>query len=138
MKTVVLIALICGTPALADTVVPAHTIRARTLISATDLLVRNTDVPGALSDPGVVIGREAKVALYAGRPIRAIDIGPPALVRRNQVVTLSYRRGPLTIRTDVRTLGRAAAGERIQVMNISSKTTLFATVLPDGTLQVDE
>lgn len=138
MRRCFFIALFLGTQSLADTVVPAHTIRAQTRISATDLLVREVDVAGAFSDPLDVIGQETKVSLYAGRPIRAADIGPPALVQRNQLVTLNYKKGSLVIKAEARALGRAAAGEHIQVMNLSSKTTLVAKVLPDGTLQVDE
>ena len=138
MKRCILFALALSTPSLADTVVPAHTIRAQTRISASDLLVRDVDVAGAFSDPLSVIGQETKVSLYAGRPIRAADIGPPALVQRNQLVTLNYKKGTLSIKAEARALGRAGAGERIQVMNLSSKTTLVAVVLPDGTLQVDE
>ncbi len=138
MRCFVVIPLLLGAPLLADTVVPAHTIRAQTRIAATDLLVRDVTVPGAISDPLSVIGLEAKVSLYAGRPIRVVDIGPPALIERNQLVTLKYKKGPLLIKAEARALGRAAVGERIQVMNLASKTTLVAKVLPDGTLQVEE
>jgi flagella basal body P-ring formation protein FlgA len=41
------------------------------------------------------------------------------------------------IQTDARALDRASVGEVIKVMNLSSKTTLYARVLPDGTLIVD-
>lgn len=122
----------------ADTIVPAHTIRAGSLIRAADLLVRDVEVAGAMSDPSLVVGQEARVSLYAGRPIRAGDIGPPALVERNQLVTLNYKKGSLLIRAEGRALGRAAAGDRIQVMNLASKSTLIAKVLPDGTLQVEQ
>ena len=138
MKRMIFSTLLLASAAAADTVVPAHTIRAQTVIAASDLLVRGTYIAGALSDPAAVIGQEARVSLYAGRPIRAADIGPPALVKRNQLVTLSYKHGSLMIKAEARALGRAAAGERVQVMNLASKSTLIATVLPDGTLQVAE
>jgi flagella basal body P-ring formation protein FlgA len=80
---------------------------------------------------------EARVALYAGRPIRATDLREPAVIDRNQVVKLSYQHGSLTIQTDARALDRASSGEVIKVMNLSSKTTLYARVRPDGTLIVE-
>ncbi|MBU2981200.1 flagellar basal body P-ring formation protein FlgA [Lentibacter algarum] len=136
MKLLAFLVTLLASASAADTLVPAHTIRAQTVIEASDLLVRDTNVAGALADPADVIGKEARVSLYAGRPIRASDIGPPALITRNQLVTLRYKRGNLLIKTEARALGRAAAGERIQVMNLTSKSTLVATVLPDGSLQV--
>ncbi|WP_323763949.1 flagellar basal body P-ring formation chaperone FlgA [Marinovum sp.] len=124
--------------ALAETVVPARTLRANTIIAPTDLTMRSTDVPGALSDPDQIIGRETRVTLYAGRPIRPGDIGPPALVTRNQIVTLHFTAGGLRILADGRALGRGGAGDRIRVMNLSSRATLFGTVQPDGTINVSQ
>lgn len=121
----------------ADVVVPLHTIRPKTLITENDLLLRPANVPGALTDPVDVVGMEARVALYAGRPIQATDLREPAVIDRNQVVKLSYQHGSLTIQTDARALDRASSGEVIKVMNLSSKTTLYARVRPDGTLIVE-
>ncbi|WP_438990583.1 flagellar basal body P-ring formation chaperone FlgA [Lentibacter sp.] len=123
--------------ALADVIVAQHTIRPKTLITEEDLLLRPVEVLGALSDPADVVGKEARISLYAGRPIRATDLREPAVIDRNQVAKLSYQRGSLMIQTDARALDRASVGEVIKVMNLSSKTTLYARVLPDGTLIVD-
>jgi len=72
------------------------------------------------------------VVLYAGRPIRPGDVGPPALIERNQIVTLHYRSGPLTIAAEARALGRAAAGEEVRVMNLASRSTVTGTVTETG------
>lgn len=133
-----LITLCLAGAALAETVVPTRTLRANTIIAPSDLTLRSADVPGALSDPAGIIGQETRVTLYAGRPIRAGDIGPPALVTRNQIVTLHFTAGGLRILADGRALGRGGAGDRIRVMNLSSRTTLFGTVLPDGTINVSQ
>ncbi len=82
----------CRWPALADTVVAARTIRAQAVIGPTDLSTwSETDQSGRLSDPAEAIGQEARVMLYAGRPILPGDLGPPALVDRNQLVSLAYQ-----------------------------------------------
>ena len=73
-------------PALADTIVAARTIPARTILAPEDLALRADDIAGGVSDPGMLLGQEARVALYAGRPIRLSDIGPPAVVERNAVI----------------------------------------------------
>ncbi|WP_420820885.1 flagellar basal body P-ring formation chaperone FlgA [Roseovarius dicentrarchi] len=119
-------------PSLADTVVAARTIRAQTLITAQDLAVKSVDVVGAIADPARVVGQEARVALYAGRPIRPGDVGPPALVERNQIIALIYDKSGLSITTEGRSLSRAGPGEMVRVMNMTSRITVTGQVLPDG------
>ncbi len=137
MRLVLLICLM-GAPlaALADIVVPTRTIRAKEVISAADLELKATDLPGAISDPGALIGLEARIALYPGRPVRAVDVGPPAIVDRNDLVVLVFNRQPLSITTEGRALGRGAVGERIRVMNLSSRTTVTGLIRPDGQIEV--
>ena len=120
----------------AETPVAARTIRAHTLITPGDLTTTAADVPGALSDPALIVGRETRVALYAGRPFMPGDVGPPALVERNQIVRLIYDTGGLNIVTEGRALGRAAAGDSLRVMNLASRATVTGFVRSDGTVTV--
>ncbi|WP_089997171.1 flagellar basal body P-ring formation chaperone FlgA [Cognatiyoonia koreensis] len=129
--------VLCLAPrAEAETVVAARTIQAQTIIAATDLVLQDGDVSGGESDPALFIGMEARVALYAGRPIRVGDVGFPALVDRNQLVPLVYENNGLLIRTEGRALGRAGAGEMVRVMNMSSRNTVSARIGPDGAAYV--
>ncbi|MEY8841725.1 flagellar basal body P-ring formation chaperone FlgA [Cribrihabitans sp. XS_ASV171] len=131
------LALLLAAPgALADSVVPTRTIRPKEIIGPADVTLSQT-AQGSIADPGAVIGQEARVALYAGRPILPGDIGPPALVDRNDLVTLIYDTGLLTISTEGRALGRGAAGELIRVMNLSSRTTVSGRIRPDGSIEVN-
>ncbi len=131
-----LAALCPAAAAAADTLVAARTLRAQTLITAGDLQLLPGATPGALADPAQAIGREARVVLYAGRPIRPSDLGAPALVDRNDRVVLAFETGGLAIRTEGRALGRAGAGEAVQVMNLGSKTVVTGLVLANGTVRV--
>ena len=124
--------------AAAEVVVAARTIRAREVISGADLATRPIESPGALRDPSAAIGKEARVMLYAGRPITAGDIAPRATVERNAIVTLIYRSGALRISTEGRALGRGAPGDRIRVMNLSSKATVTGRIREDGTIEVEK
>lgn len=133
-----IISIVVGGSALAETVVPSQTLRANTIIAPHDLVVRGVDTPGAISDPADIIGLETRVTLYAGRPIPPSSIGPPALVTRNQLVVLRYAAGGLNILVDGRSLGRGGEGDRVRVMNLSSRSTLFGTVQPDGTIEVSQ
>lgn len=132
------LALIAALPgmALADSLVATRTIRAQTVIAAGDVSVADEAVPGALSRPDEAIGLEARVSIYAGRPIRREDLSAPAMVERNQLVTLGYSRGGLQIRAEGRALGRGAVGETIRVMNLASRTTVTGRIGPDGTVLV--
>lgn len=122
--------------ALAETLVPTRTIRAREIIAPEDLTWMSSDVPGAISDLDEVLGMEARVSLYAGRPISPADIGPPALIDRNQIVIVEFTRGGLSISTEARALNRAAAGEAVRLMNINSRATVLGIVSDDGTIRV--
>ncbi|GGH58670.1 flagellar basal body P-ring formation protein FlgA [Frigidibacter albus] len=128
--------LMLATGARAEMLVAARTIRAQALIGPADLARAEGTMPEAFADPAVVLGQEARVAIYAGRPILAGDIGPPALVERNQTVTLVYRRGALTILAEGRALGRGGAGDSLRAMNIASRTTITGRVAADGTVHV--
>ncbi len=128
--------LAIGGPAMAESLVATHTIRAQTTIVAEDFASVDADIPGALSDPAAAIGQEAKVTIYAGRPLTADTIGAAALVERNQTVSLVFRSGGLSILTEGRALSRGGAGDVIKVMNLSSRTTVSGIIRADGTVSV--
>ncbi len=123
-------------PALAETVVPARTIRPNQLITGIDVTFAKADLANGYARLSDVIGQEARVALYAGRPILIGDIGPPAIIDRNQLVALRYRANGVSISTEGRALERGAIGDRIRIMNLGSRATLFGRVLGDGTIEV--
>lgn len=132
-----LIALLLMTaPALAESLVATRTIRAQTVIEAEDLTIVDAALPGALSDPALAVGQEARVAIYAGRPVRAQDLAAPALVNRNQLVSLIFLSGGLAISTEGRALARGAEGEVIRVMNLGSRSTVSGRVGADGAIYV--
>ncbi|MEP3331949.1 flagellar basal body P-ring formation chaperone FlgA [Sedimentitalea sp.] len=137
MKRLIFALLMLAAPELgAEILVPVRTIRAKEIIGHADFVIKEVAVAGALTDPRDLIGQEARVALYPGRPVRAGDIGPPAIVGRNDIVTLVFIQGPLRIMTEGRSLGRGAAGETIRAMNLSSRTTVTGRIQSDGSIEV--
>lgn len=122
--------------ALDGAVVATRPIRAREVIGPSDVALRPGAQPGALSDPADAVGMEARVGLYPGFPVRAVDIGPPALVERNGLVTLRFVRGGLAIVTEGRAMGRAGAGEKVRVMNLDSRVTITGVVTGPDTVEV--
>lgn len=136
MKRLLILLAILGTPAFSESLIATRIVRAQTLLSDADVTLVAAEIPGALSSSGDAVGLEARVTLYPGRAIRIGDVGPPALVDRNQLVTLVYTAGGLGITTEGRALARGGVGDVVQVMNLSSRTVLAAQVLGDGTLRV--
>lgn len=128
--------LVFAGQAMAETLVATRTIRSQSILSSTDVAMIQGDVPGTLQLPQDAIGMEARVVLYAGRPIRVGDIGPPAIVERNQIVTLYFRRGPLTIAADARAMDRGGVGDLLRVINLASRNTVTGVVHSDGTVRV--
>lgn len=120
----------------AETVVARQTMRAGTILTEQDMVVKPGHVAGALQDTTAAVGMETRVVLYAGRPIRENDITPPAVIRRNQAVELIFHQGGLQISTGGRALDRGAVGDSVRVMNTTSRKTLFGRVLADGRVDV--
>jgi flagella basal body P-ring formation protein FlgA len=128
--------LALAAPASAESLVATRTIRARTLVLPDDVTLVSADLPGALSDPEAAVGLEARVAIYAGKPVQPGDLGPPTLVERNQMVTLVYLSGGLAISTAGRALARGSEGDAVRVMNLGSRNTVTGRIGPDGAVYV--
>lgn len=120
----------------ADVLVATRVIPANAVISADDIQLRDVSAPSGIQDPNLVIGMEARKALFAGRPILNSDIGVPAVVERNQLVQLVFRRSGLVIRTDGRAMGRAGPGDIVRVMNLASRSLVTAKVDAEGVAHV--
>lgn len=131
-----LLALIAPGGAMAESLIANRSILAKTLIGPGDFRLAAAEIPGAVSDPKEVIGKEALVTIYQGRPIRPGDLGPPALVDRNDIVRIHFLSGPLDIATDGRALDRGAMGERVRVMNLASRTVVTGAVTGSGSVSV--
>jgi flagellar basal body P-ring formation protein FlgA len=125
--------------AAAEAVVTIRAIRGTNIVGAEDVeLSEKADAPGAYTKLEDVVGKEAKVTLYPGRPVLKGQIGPPAIVERNGVVKMLYLDGPLSIMTDGRVLDRGGIGEIVRVMNLTSRQVVSGTVEPDGSIKVSQ
>jgi len=130
------LSLVLAGPVSAESLIAARAIVGSSIVGEADIRIARRKIEGALTDPASVVGREARVTIYAGRPIRAGDLRAPALIERNDIVRLRYRSGGLIIEADGRALGRGAAGDRISVMNLTSRTTLSGLVRENGYVEV--
>lgn len=120
----------------ADSLVATRTIRAQSILAPSDVTLVAAEIPGGISNLTEAVGFEARVTLYAGRPIHPGDLGAPAIIERNQIVPLAYNAGPLAILTEGRALARGGVGDVIRVMNLGSRTTVSGRIGADGMVQV--
>jgi flagella basal body P-ring formation protein FlgA len=130
--------LMIGSTVSADVVTPTRTLRPGTLITTADLMIKDADQVGMFDRMSDVAGQEARIALYAGRPIPFEAIGPPALINRNEIVALHFQSAGLTISTEGRALERGGVGDRVRIMNLRSRATLFGFVQSDGSIKVTQ
>ncbi|WP_300515708.1 flagellar basal body P-ring formation chaperone FlgA [Aliiroseovarius sp.] len=133
----ILALLLMSTPAFAEIIVPTRTIRSQAILGPGDVQLIQGEAPGTYVALDEVVGQEARVVLYAGRPIRIEDIGPPALIERNQIVTIYYVSGPLIIAAEARSLSRGGIGDTIRAMNLGSRNTVTGIIRADGTVTVN-
>lgn len=135
MRALALVLALLPGAAVAGGLGAARTLPVGSVIAAGDLTVIDTDRPG-LTDPSAAIGMQTRITIYEGRPLHANMLQAPRVIGRNQIVRLSFQRGALRIDTEARALSDGAAGELIRVMNMGSRSTVTAQVMPDGTLTV--
>ena len=141
MRVILFLSLLLMTQAvaaLADMVVPTRTIRAHALIGPGDVTLMASEAAAGFARLQDVVGQETRVALYPGRPILVDDIGPPAIVARNQLVQVVFHGTGLSIITEGRALERGAEGDRVRIMNLDSRATVIGRVMGDGTVTVQE
>lgn len=122
----------------ADIAIAARNIRPGDVMNITDVMVIRGTSEGAFESAEQIIGAEAKVALYAGRAILVGQITPAARVQRNQIIEINFSSSGLSMSTEGRALSRGTVGQRIRVMNLASKTSIFGIVQQDGSVSVSE
>lgn len=136
IRAVIIGLSLLAAPLHAETLTAARVVRAHTVLTAGDIAIAAIGFPGALAADADIVGLEAKVTLYPGRPIMPAHVGPAALIERNQPITLVFRHGGLTISAEARALSRGSIGETVRVMNMSSRTTVVGRVLANGSVEV--
>lgn len=117
----------------AGTLAASRTLPAGTIITAGDLRAVDSDRPG-ITDPSQAIGMQTRITIHEGRPLHATLLQSPRLVSRNQILRVTFMRGTLRIEAEGRALSDGAAGDTIRVMNLASRSTLSAQVMPDGSV----
>jgi flagella basal body P-ring formation protein FlgA len=130
------LALLLAGPLWAQSVTVERPVRAGEPVEAGGLAFADATIADGFADPRALLGLEARVNLYPGRPIRRIEVGAPTVIHRNAVVPLTFVRGGLTITLEGRALQPAGDGEQVRVMNLSSRSTVTGVATAAGTVVV--
>jgi flagella basal body P-ring formation protein FlgA len=91
---------------------------------------------GYITDRSQLIGKAVSRHLRAGSFIQTSDIQDPILINRNDIVTVVFQSGQLSLTVLGRALDEGAKGETIRILNLQSKRTIAASVLKAGTVSV--
>ena len=86
----------------------------------------------APNDPDAVVCMAARRALRAGAAVAGRDISAPEIIKANEVVTLTYDNGGVSLAMQAKALTGGALGELINVQNVTSKKTVQAVVTGPG------
>ncbi|MBS0562996.1 MAG: flagellar basal body P-ring formation protein FlgA [Proteobacteria bacterium] len=136
MIRLLVIAVLMPVAADAQSLIAARTLPAHSIIGPADVVVAPREAEGAAQAVSEVEGQEVRTAVYRGQPILLSNLARAAEVERNQLVTILYASGRVTISAEGRALDRGGVGERIRVMNTGSRTTVLGAVAPGGTIRV--
>lgn len=137
MRWLILIALCAPSLARAESVVAQRSLRAHAVVGREDVALLDKQVDGAARDLSTVAGLELRTAVYKGQPILLSNLTAPALVERNQIVTLLFDSGSVTISVQGRALERGGLGDQIRVMNTASRMTVQGVIAAGGFVRVN-
>lgn len=121
-------------------VVPARPIERGATIQPDD--VKKLSMPktqvriGIVTNTDQLTGMAAKRNLAADKPVRRTDLEYPKLVRRNTLVTISYKIPGLKLKSQGRAQADAALGEMVSVLNTRSNRLVQAVVRGPGLVTI--
>jgi len=92
---------------------------------------------GAVEDPSSLIGMRAVRTLQAGGLLRADQFKPEPILRKGQKVEILLEKGGLKIVAPGEALEEGGSGQRIRVLNISSRQVVLAKVEHAGGVRVE-
>ena len=113
-------------------VVVTAPIRRGERFSSDNVAVQRTDLSRGHGTPVVdlaqVLGRSASATLRVGMPVIERHLAPDVLVKRGDLVTVTVRRGRLSIRTVGRAIEDGERGAIVALRNDATREQFYATV----------
>jgi flagella basal body P-ring formation protein FlgA len=116
------------------------TLQAGAIITSADVEMKPVSL--ALADStGVtsfedIVGKQLRRNTREGMMLKSSDVVEPLAVKRNTQVTVLLRTGPMTLTVIGQSLGDAAAGQTVQVMNSVSRKILTGVATQSGAVEI--
>lgn len=118
-----------------------RSIRAGEMIKAEDLELRDYTKARArmdtVTDMASLIGKSPLRVITSGRPIRSHELEQASVIKKNDIVSVLYRNGAMSISTKGQAIDGGAEGTVISVKNIESKKVVQARVLDASTVLIE-
>ena len=83
-----------------------------------------------------LIGKALKRSSRDGMVLKASDVTVPLTVAKNDLVTIYFRKGPMTLTVKGQAITGGTIGAPVQVLNLMSKRVISATAIAAGTVEV--
>lgn len=83
-----------------------------------------------------LVGKSLTRALRGGSPLRSADVAEPDLIRRNDMVTLYFKKGALTLTVKAKALQSAALNKQVTVLNLMSNKPIQGIVTGAGAVTI--
>jgi flagella basal body P-ring formation protein FlgA len=99
-------------------------------------VLTEADLSGSASEVERFVGLEARRPLFAGRVVRASDVQVPRAVRRQEAVTIHFKRGALTLRTEGRAMADGAVGDSVDILLEGRRAPISARIIGPGLVEV--
>lgn len=112
----------------------AHNLNAGDIVQATDLTWSREAVAGSDSprDPDAVIGMSARRPLREGDAVSLHDISAPMVVKKDDVIAVTYTVNGMSLTLQAKALSDAAPGQTLSAMNTASKKIIQAVASGPG------
>ncbi len=81
---------------------------------------------------GMALNRQSR----DGMLLRASDVGVPLAVAKNELVTIYFRQGPMTLTVRGQAVTGAAKGSPLQVLNLVSRRVINAVAIAPGVVEI--
>lgn len=115
-----------------------HNLNAGDIVRAEDLTWSREAVGGldAPRDPDAIIGMVVRRPLREGDPASIRDVSAPMVIKKDDIIAVSFSQDGLSLTLQAKALGDAAAGQNVSVMNTASKKIIQAVAAAPGQAMV--
>jgi len=112
----------------------AHSLNAGDIVQPGDLIWSREAVAGgdAPRDPDAVIGMAVRRPLREGVPVSLRDVSAPTVIKKDDVISVTYAMNGMSLTLQAKALTDAASGQSVSVMNPASHKIIQAVATAPG------